>query len=344
MTSDQPPQDSPEAVIAEFDRLIRRDPARRGLISSEPLSGPLCPGDLWSAARELSQNGRRVGILTGFFIPHGSPPAAETDGPPGAVLLALALQAAGMEAFVISDERCIGAVLAAAEAAGLSRDSVRCCPPGDPAARKQLLAGDGTASVSHLISIERVGPAHSEDSLSVRPDCRPETLSQFLSLVPAESHGRCFNMRGVSIDEYSADLHLLFDELPLCCPEARTIGIGDGGNEIGMGRIAWDVLSARIPGPAAAVIPCRIATDWTIIAGTSNWGGFALAAAVLYLKQLQSVAAGWDADFHFRLLEAMVWQGPAVDGVTGQQESSVDGLPFLTWIQPWEAMYRMLGH
>ena len=39
---------------------------------------------------------RYVGILTGFYVPRGSPPAAETDGPAGAALLALALSRIGV--------------------------------------------------------------------------------------------------------------------------------------------------------------------------------------------------------------------------------------------------------
>ena len=43
------------------------------------------------------------------------------------------------------------------------------------------------------------------------------------------------------------------------------------------------------------------------------------------------------------VLEAMVEHGPAVDGVTKRREPTVDGLPFLTYIQPWEAIRAKLG-
>ncbi|QDU43702.1 hypothetical protein Mal52_21780 [Symmachiella dynata] len=35
--------------------------------------------------------------------------------------------------------------------------------------------------------------------------------------------------------------------------------------------------------------------------------------------------------------------GPAVDGVTRRQEPTVDGLPFLTYIQPLEGIRQLLG-
>ena len=39
----------------------------------------------------------------------------------------------------------------------------------------------------------------------------------------------------------------------------------------------------------------------------------------------------------------MVEHGPAVDGVTRRREATVDGLPFLTYIQPWAAIRAKLG-
>ena len=97
-------------LIAEFETCIRRDPAQRGLIASEPLFGPLCPGHLGAAAAHLARFGRRVAIVTGFFIPGAAPPAAETDGPPGALVLAQTLQALGIDSLMVTDEFCFGAI------------------------------------------------------------------------------------------------------------------------------------------------------------------------------------------------------------------------------------------
>ncbi len=105
-------------LIREFDASIRRDPAQRGLIGTEPLFGPLCSGHLVQAAAHLAEFGRRVVIVTGFFIPAGSPPAAETDGPPGALLLAQTLLALGIDCRVLTDSYCFGAVAAAAQSCG----------------------------------------------------------------------------------------------------------------------------------------------------------------------------------------------------------------------------------
>src|ERR1700683_1542708 len=70
------------SLIHQIDALIRRDPAARGLISSEPIHGPLCPGHLAKAAEELAGSARHVAIVTGFFVSAAEPPAAEPDGAP----------------------------------------------------------------------------------------------------------------------------------------------------------------------------------------------------------------------------------------------------------------------
>jgi hypothetical protein len=126
----------------------------------------------------------------------------------------------------------------------------------------------------------------------------------------------------------------------LLCSSAplSSIGIGDGGNEIGMGAFNWAALHPLIAGQHGRRIACRIATDWTIIAGTSNWGAFALAAAVTCLRGRPDVLAPWTAERHRKLLAVVVNDGPAVDGVTREQSATVDGLPFLTYIQPWETI------
>src|SRR5215472_9396978 len=54
-----------------------------------------------------------VGLITGFYVPQGSPPAAETDGPLGTALLAKGLLAVGIPCRLATDEPCAGACAAA---------------------------------------------------------------------------------------------------------------------------------------------------------------------------------------------------------------------------------------
>jgi len=331
-----------QATIDEVDRMIRRDPARRGLIATEETRGPLCPGQLALAAEDLSRRGQFVVIVTGFFIPAAIPPSAETDGPPGAALLAAALIHCGMTVRIVTDSFCFGATKVAAREMQLPADTV--VTPGDGEQEIEnwfrATATEQGSQWTHLIAIERVGPSHTTQSVAqqINPG-RLIDAAEFQSLVPAHEQDHCYNMRGICIDSFTPPLHRLF-ELAHEAPNLKTIGIGDGGNEIGMGSIPWQELRLRLNNESAARSPCRIATDWTIVAGISNWGGMALAASVLWLKNQASITETWPAKQQLQLLERMVAEGPAVDGVTRLPEPTVDGLPFLTYIQAWEGIQR----
>ena len=338
-----------DATLAEMERLIRRDPARRGLISSESAWGPLCPGHLADAAKHLAEHGRRAIIVTGFFIPGAAPPSAETDGPPGAALLAAALTHAGLSVQIVTDESCRSATEIAVCEMGLAREDVRTIPTSrdeQEAWCENILGEASRQPLTHLIALERVGPSHTSESireqLQAEGVAESDRLAKFEQLVPDTDRDHCHNMRGECIDAHTASLHRLFE---MAGPRADicTIGIGDGGNEIGMGSIPWHELHRRLNGPGTARVPCRIATDWTIVAGVSNWGGQALAAATLLLKNKADAARDWTTHQQQHLLERLVAEGPAVDGVTRLPEPTVDGLPFLTYIQPWEGLRRLMG-
>ena len=330
------------SLIDAFDRLVRRDPAQRGLISTEPQFGPLCSGHLRGAAVELAERATCVGLVTGFFIPAAEPACAETDGPPGAVLLAAVLQAMGKEVLLLTDETCRTAVIAAAVAMGLAQSQVCVPDPASLDAVQRDVERRCGRRLSHLVSVERVGPSHTLQSLAGQMRSGASPIDAFAGSVPEGNRDRCHNMRGTVIDAWTGPLHRLFEES--ADAGVRTVGIGDGGNEIGMGRIAWEELRRRLPGEQGALIPCRIATDWTIVAGTSNWGAAALAAAAATWRGRADILQPWDCEQQRAVLQAMVERGPAVDGITRRQEATVDGLPFLTYIQPWEGMRRLLGH
>lgn len=333
----------PHALLAELDRLIRRDPARRGLIGSEERFGPLCPGHLAAAAVDLAESGRCVAIVTGFYVPRATPPAAETDGPPGALLLAAALSRVGIEAYVITDEWCASAVRAVARAFAFPGERILIYPHGSSEWREAFFRDGPGHALTHLIAVERVGPSHTGESLAAQSRPTPAPLDEFQARVLADWYDHCHNMRGEITDPCTGDLHRLFEEVHRYRPAARTIGIGDGANEIGMGAIPWEELVRRLPGEHAPRIPCRIATHWNIVAGTSNWGAQALAAGVLALRGEAAALAEWSTAHQRQVLQRMVAEGPAVDGATALPEATVDGLPFLTYIQPWESMLRLLG-
>jgi hypothetical protein len=148
-------------------------------------------------------------------------------------------------------------------------------------------------------------------------------VETFRAEVPAAHHDRCHTMRGIDITENMRPAVWLFE------PPARppvTIGIGDGGNEIGMGKIPWDTIRRNIPGGSR--IACRVATDHLIVCGVSNWGAYALAAGVALARGITPPADWFDLEKERAILSFMIAHGPLVDGMSGQCVPRVDGLAF----------------
>src|SRR6516162_2725192 len=95
----------PQALVDRIERLIHADVGRNisGLFAAA--RGNL----LGAAAAIVSAPAASVGLITGFYVPQGSPPAAETDGPVGAALLAKGLEEVGISCRLATDEPCRGA-------------------------------------------------------------------------------------------------------------------------------------------------------------------------------------------------------------------------------------------
>jgi hypothetical protein len=91
-------------------------------------------------------------------------------------------------------------------------------------------------------------------------------------------------------------------------------------------------------------IHCRVATDYLLVAGVSNWGAYALGAALLVLRGEQRLGVDlFEAQHERTILEAMVRTGPLVDGVTGQLEATVDGLSWIEYARPLHLMREVLS-
>jgi hypothetical protein len=127
--------------------------------------------------------------------------------------------------------------------------------------------------------------------------------------------GSYYNMRGEDIRSWTAPL----DSFALCNGAARTIGIGDGGNEVGMGCLEGELCGMM---PDYADCLCVIGADVCIPVDISNWGAYALSAAV---SAVEGRWLGQSSEEESAMLYALADSG-AVDGLTGKSEASVDGL------------------
>ena len=236
-----------------------------------------------AAARAL-RGARRVLIVTGFTVASGTP---ETDGPPGAAVLGRALRRLGARVRYVTDRPNAPVLAAALETLGEPRPIVVYPDNGNVA--PGVLAAERP---THLVAIERPGRNRAGDYL---------------------------NMRGESVAAWNAPL----DDLFVTPSRATTVGIGDGGNEIGMGSAR--ARFARL-GRLQARIASVVRVDHLVVAGVSNWGGYGVAAA---LSRLTGRDLLHSAALERRLVQACVAAG-AADGVTRRRVATVDGLPLET--------------
>ena len=204
--------------------------------------------------------------------------APETDGPGGAAILARAFQRAGRECEIWTDGRCLEVLAECAKAAGCAENTVRIAP-----ASLTEGAPDG------IIFVERLGRA---------------------------ADGRYYNFRKQDITEWTAPLDALLDEAAEL--GIHTVGIGDGGNEAGMGNF-HDKLGAMLPDYVSCLSVVR--AEFALTADVSNWGAYALAEALSFVW---GVRRGIEPGEETKMLEATARAG-AVDGISGRCETSVDG-------------------
>jgi hypothetical protein len=262
-------------------------------------------GGLEAAARSIAETpNAHVAIVTGFFIRNAVPPSPETDGLGGMAHLAAGLANAGISVTVVTDAPCAKAVWAitgelpksvSLEITSVSEESVR-------ALRERLSSGD--RPVTHVVAIERVSPGRD---------------------------GKPHREYGADMTEDTAPLHLLFDDVAWERPWV-TIGIGDGGNEIGMSKLPEDIVRDDIPN--GSLIAATTPADHLIVAGVSNWGGWGLLLAVALAKPelacalMKDFTSERDEDF----LRAAVEVGQAVDDSRIDKAAtpvmSVDRLPW----------------
>lgn len=122
--------------------------------------------------------------------------------------------------------------------------------------------------------------------------------------------GNYYNMRGKNINQDCARFDA-FVKLADC----PTIGIGDGGNEIGMGNISEALTKLDI-------IPSTTCCQELVVADVSNWAAYGLIALLSKIHEPDFLA---ECDSR-KFLSYLSMHGSA-DGVTGENTLTEDGLP-----------------
>ena len=201
----------------------------------------------------------------------------ETDGPAGTAVLASALKSLGFQPIIITDAPY-------AKLFTIRNLTVVSAEVGEREMFFRKLIAE--YQPSGMISIERCG-------INLRKDYE--------------------NMRGISIREHNAPIDLLFwlaDEFGI-----RTIGVGDGGNEIGMGSLAG-IIQREL-----SLIPCKVSVDRLVIASVSNWGAYGITAYLSILSRMHLLPEYREiADYLVQTVDI-----GSVDGVTHERVPHVDG-------------------
>lgn len=248
-------------------------------------------GNLLRAVESIAEvHAPRIGLITGFAVPTALGPRPETDGPGGMAHMAAAFRAAGWPVRLATDALCAPACRVAL--ASLPRAADVPIDTADVATVTRRWIDEG---ITHVISIERCGRS---------------------------SDGTPCNMRGEDVSSFTPALDDLF-----LAAKWRRIAIGDGGNEIGMGSLPRDLIARTVPNGAR--IACATAADDLIVAGVSNWGGYAIVGALAAVMPALApvLLEALDAEHDARLIERLVREGNTVDGVTRKAEPTVDGMP-----------------
>jgi hypothetical protein len=263
------------------------------------------------AIRSKVRRGDHVLVVTGAGTPPWLP-KGETDGPLGAAALARAIEVGlGGKPILLGEARNLPSTIGATEAAGLvvvdeatfaQRDGCALALPLplgiEPGQRiaEELFA---RFSPTCIVFVEKAGPNEKGVFHSILGTGRqPDTMAnaQLLAELAAQ--------RGV-----------------------LTVGIGDGGNEIGCGAILEAVQRVQ-PFGRKCICPCGagVATvsrcDHLVFASISNWGAYAVAAALAGLLDRPDVLH--DVETEQRMLAASL-AGGAMDGAYARLVPFVDG-------------------
>lgn len=304
--------------LAELlDRLITLEPPRNGVGP-----GAVSPSDLdrlYRAARHQVRRpladgaadlllrrvraGDRLLLTTGLVAP--GIPRGETDGPAGAVALARAMiLGRAIRVVLVTEASAVPVLEGAADALAASEgdrarwraDLTVLAFPSDPqAATVEARRLWRALQPSALVSVEKLGP---------------------------NAKGVIHNMLGQDVTATQARTDRLF---PLA-QRARvlTVGIGDRGNEIGLGGLL--PRAGRCACPCGGSVACVIRAEVPVVAFSSNWGAYGVAAAIAVRLGHPGLLHQARSEAH--ILRRMVRAG-AVDGITRRRAPTVDagGLP-----------------
>ncbi|WP_439596236.1 glutamate cyclase domain-containing protein [Falsiroseomonas sp.] len=258
------------------------------------------------AARELVERVQPrdvVLICAGFF----DPPAmiSEADGPVGAALLGRAL-AVALDAtpVFLTEVTNLARMEALVRATGLD-----------------VIGLDMAVTTPFKAAILPLPIGRSRAAVEA-PRCFDRTGAKAMVCIekPAPNFtGTTHTGPGLDVTDVVGKVELYIDEAKR--RGVLTIGIGDGGNEVGMGRIPEAV---REVVPTGKLIGTCVETDILVVATIANWGSYAIEACLAAALHLPEALHSRDVER--RVADAAARAG-FIDPTSGMAHGWVDGTP-----------------
>jgi len=271
-----------------IDRLVSIEITGRGVVEDlyaaarEVEHAPLC---MDAAARLLGRVGKGDVVVLATGLPTYPWFSAEQDGPVGTATLARALLlAVGARPMIVTDPCNVEVCAASLRGAGLyvrSVDDALRLPTTAAVIPFPLAWDEAETRASELL--ERLHPA------ALVAIERPG----------ANEHGHHHSAGGNRLTDHCGKVDALFRLARE--RELLTIGIGDGGNELGCAAIRDTVLRV-VPNSQRCTCPCggttvpAVETELLLIAAISNWGAYGIEAAMAILLGRPEVLHARDID------------------------------------------------
>lgn len=241
----------------------------------------------------------KIGIVTGVeeakYMPHG-----EIDGLPGAVILGRALGRLGHEVYILTEEGCVQVIDSLIKELGATKTK--------------------SVNVSHLTNDEILAMAKDMD------------MGVAIEKIGVNRKGITHTIEGKSFDQKPGPFYADIFIESLNKQGKYTIGYGDGGNEIGFGKI-FDQGRDLVPFGTKCQCPCgdgmftstATTTIWPV--NVSNFGAYGTVAGLAILSDKADLALTPE-----ELLKALIVSvaAGAVDGGNGKLYPGEDGIPDMT--------------
>lgn len=317
------------AIDERLDKLVTLDIGGRGVEHLYDAARARQGSSLVGAAADALAKvpaGSTVLITTGSISRAWiSPTVGENDGPAGAAVIARALAIGrNITPVIVAEETLLDGLAAMLTSAGLSVL---------PYERARIASGDGSLAIASTRSFpttdDEAGPAAAQ----LLDELEPALLFS-TERAGRAADGVYYSMRALDYGMGRARIDRLFDEA--AHRAIPTVAVGDGGNEIGMGAIA-DAVREHVK--SGETISAVTSTDVLVTAACSNWGCYAIAAALAVRLADQRLV-------HTAKQEAVLLRRGTdlglINSVAGVIDSNVDGIPAATHLALAELVHAVV--